>query len=261
MNLSSAHISRENAAKKLKISIRTLDRYIRRGFFDVQRLNRSVFISAPSFEKYYQDQIEKGLLETTATSTAKDAAESTKNSTTNHEAQGAIETIEVSEADPSEVGASMSGGVGSATRGPGIGERGGSGQSIRDHATLGKRHEQDYGPHAPGGIQPVGIYKSLYEAMQEKYEEQQKRLEGAHYRVGQLEAQVKNMVPLLEIKKERKRLEIMDRRYQDSIKIAKVRVIRTKQKFKREQLNKNVYIALVYGLLSLQPVFWILFQG
>lgn len=45
---------------------------------------------------------------------------------------------------------------------------------------------------------PTQIYQNLYEETRHKLDEANRRLEGANYRVGELEAQLKNTVPLLE---------------------------------------------------------------
>jgi hypothetical protein len=236
MNTQFRHISREKAAEQLNVSVRTVDRYIRRGFLEIKRLNRNVFISRPSFERYYQEQIDKGLVESkpkTNSSKAKPVTETIET----------IETIEVSESDASEAGARMAG--------PTVGTR------AHEANTIGGRHPHSYATESVS----VSIYKELYEELKEKNEEQVKRLEGAHYRVGQLEAQVKNMVPMLEFKQERKRLTAIDQQYKQDIKQAKVRVVQSRRLIETERFNKNVYIALVYGMLALQPVFWVLLQA
>ena len=66
---------------------------------------------------------------------------------------------------------------------------------------------------------------------------------------------------MLEFKKERKRLLLMDQKYKEGMKTAKLEVKKTKRLFETERLNKNVYIAIVYGLLGLQPVLWLLLMS
>ena len=229
MTLHAFNVSREYAADKLNVSIRTIDRYIRRGFLEVKRFNRNVYITAPSFKNYYQEQVDKGVIR----EEREDKGYTPPAQTSVGES---VETIEVSETDASEANTRFQG-------------------RTLEQDPIGGRHAHTY------DLQPVIIYKGLYEELKEKYEEQIKRLEGAHYRVGQLEAQLKNMVPLLEFRQERKRLELMDQQYKDDIRYAKVRVIETKRLVDSERFNKNVYIALVYGMLALQPVFWVLLQG
>lgn len=223
-------LTRKEVANRLKVSIRTLDRYIRRGYFDVKRIDRSVWISKPSFERYYQDQEKCKAFESGSTGLGASAQPA--------ESAESVETIQVSEDYPSEEGTQFTGG----------------GTAAKEKVKLSS-HEREY------QLTPVHIYKKLYEEAKVKYEDQSKRLEGAHYRVGQLEAQVKSMVPMLEFKKERQRLLLMDKQYKENIKEAKVRVVQTKRLFEEERLNKNVYIALVYGLLAAQPVLWLVAKG
>ncbi len=203
-------IPRETAAKLLNVSVRTLDRTIRRGFLRAERFDRNVFIPRPSFERYYEKQakrwglppLEEGEQEKVAT----------------------LEAIAMAGAKDGPIPVELT------------------------------SHERDY------DLKPVTLYKNLYEELKTKHEEQQRRMEGAHYRVGQLEAQLKNMVPLLEVKQERKRLEVMDRQYKATLQEAKVRVIQTRRVVEVERYNKGIYIALVYILLSLQPIFWVMIQ-
>lgn len=201
-------LTRNEVAEKLNISIRTLDRYIRRGFFEIQRSDRNVWISEPSFEDYYEKNYHE-------------------NSAKNEQNE------EISEAE-----------------------------TIPVTITTKQRPEPiELNPHEHGySLAPAQIYQSLYEELKEKYDGQVKRLEGAHYRVGQLEAQIKSMVPMIEFKKERKRLLLMDQKYKEDLRGAQIELKKTNRLFETERLNKNVYITLVYALLGLQPVLWLLMR-
>ncbi|MDP2624928.1 MAG: hypothetical protein Q8P27_01960 [Candidatus Peregrinibacteria bacterium] len=221
-------LSRQRAADLLKISIRTLDRYIRRDYFNTKRIGRSVWISTPSFEQYVGQKIES------------------------------LEGIEVSESDLSEtettpipVGTSThaTGEAFESTQGPMEYSQGGAFSSERIELTA---HEHPY------NLTPTHIYKSLYDELKEQYDEQVKRLEGAHYKVGQLEAQVKSMVPSLEFNKQKKQLLLMDQQYKEAVDEANMKLKRSKKIFESERLNKNIYIAVVYALLALQVTFWAL---
>lgn len=205
-----SHIPREIAAKLLNVSVRTLDRTIRRGFLRAERFDRNVFIPRPAFERYYEKQAHRvGLPPLSELNVGEEAVEAERASE-----PAPTASASVAEASPTPTVEFTS-------------------------------HKRDYGDE----IKPVAIYKSFYEELKTKYEEQQRRMEGAHYRVGQLEAQLKNMVPLLEVKQERKRFEE-----------AKIRVIQTRRVVETERYNKGIYIALVYILLALQPVFWVMLQ-
>jgi len=75
------------------------------------------------------------------------------------------------------------------------------------------------------------IYKKLYEEQKEEVRSFQRRLEGANYRVGQLESQVKESVPLLEHQK-------------------------LLTGHKKEVFNKKILYVLLGALLLAQPL-WI----
>ena len=190
-------LTREEAAKKLNISIRTLDRYIRRNCFDVKYSGRNVWLSRNSFSDYYKKNME-GLSEAS--------------------------------------GIALSGQ-----------------EQITAQAYLElTAHEHSYDT----ALSPVYIYKGLYDEVKESHDEQIKRLEGAHYRVGQLEAQVKSMIPMVEFKKQKDQLQLMDRKYRESLEEASRKLTKSKRLFEGERLNKNIYISLVYGLLALHVIFW-----
>lgn len=205
-------LSREEAARRLNISIRTLDRYIRRNYFDAKKVDHHIWISKPSFERYYQDYLDR--------------------------TQAATGSTEDSIDSPSEIPEVTSTIVESLP-------------SQAPRISLSS-HEHSY----ESDLHPATIYKNLYEDIKPKYEEQQKRLEGAHYRVGQLEAQLKSMVPLLELKKERQQVLLLERQHKETVNKASGHITRLKTLFQRERLNKNVYLALVYLLLALHIVFW-----
>lgn len=76
------------------------------------------------------------------------------------------------------------------------------------------------------------IYQKLYEEMRIEMKVFQQRLEGANYRVGQLESQVKSSVPLLEHQK-------------------------VLTGAKKERYNKKILYILLGAVLALQPL-WLL---
>lgn len=77
------------------------------------------------------------------------------------------------------------------------------------------------------------IYKSLYDEVQRDLKAFQQRLEGANYRVGQLEAQIESSVPL----REHQKLLVGH---------------------KKERYNKRVLYVLLAVVLGLQPIWLIL---
>lgn len=211
-------LTREEAADLLRVSVRTIDRYIRRRHFDVKRSGREVWISRSSFERFHEGQQVALVSETAATA--------------------AIATT--AQADTAKAGAYQSS------------EQDISGVSSDVFKTSDAftRHEHAY------PLTPAYIYKTLYEELKEKHDDQVKRLEGAHYRVGQLEAQLESTVPLVEFKKQRKQLLLMNDQYRATFKEAQQKLFRAKKCIEGERFNKNVYISLVYALLALHVVFW-----
>lgn len=225
-------LTREEASERLGVSVRTVDRYIRRHVFEVQRSGRQVWISQTSFENYLKNLP----FEPAATGTPSASPLKARH----------LLPQTVSESDVSE-----------AIAVPGRPETLAAERSAptRPTATF-TAHAHDY-DHP---LSPTYIYKTLYEELKEKHDEQVKRLEGAHYRVGQLEAQVKSMVPEMEYKKQQKQLLLMGEQLKTTVEEAQHKLLEAKKRVHTERLNKNVYISLVYSLLAMHIVFWALLR-
>lgn len=227
-------LSREEAAEALRISVRTLDRYIRRHYFDTKRSGRQVWISRPSFESFFEAQVRE--------------QEATK-------FLGSAEAHDLSEAPTRPISTPARGREAQSSAAEGSDTSAPTGEPLRAEFT----------PHAHAhsyehDLSPSQIYKTLYEEIKVQHDEQVKRLEGAHYRVGQLEAQVKSMVPMGEYKKQRKQLLLMNDQYKATVQEAQQKLLHAKKRVEGERLNKNVYISLVYALLALHVIFWGLLQ-
>lgn len=119
---------------------------------------------------------------------------------------------------------------------------------------------QILGDDVPGTKDPNSVYEILYKDTKDELKEYQRKLEVANYRVGHLEAELKNTVPLLEYKaashKSEQRENKLKRIAKDYIAKAKA----AKKELDIEKLNSKVYIVLLFGLLALQPVLWWLLQ-
>lgn len=102
------------------------------------------------------------------------------------------------------------------------------------------------------------VYKKLYSDLKEELREKQERLEIANYRVGQLEAQVKNSIPMLEYHKEcyeNKKLEDeLNQKLEEQIAV----VGKISSNLKYEKFNKRIFLIILLFVLALQPL-WILF--
>ncbi len=106
----------------------------------------------------------------------------------------------------------------------------------------------------------VDIYKKLYEELKEEVEIKQSRLEGANYRVGQLEAMVKESVPLLDHQRllsteKAARLEL-----EEETESLREKLERIKKKLKEESLSKKVYFVLLFIIMILQPLWLFVFM-
>jgi len=102
------------------------------------------------------------------------------------------------------------------------------------------------------------IYKDLYVETKKELKEKQDRLEAATYRVGQLETQAKNMVPMLDYNKKERALQeaysAMGQRAKQSEEI----IQKMEVKLRSERIAKWVYLSIVGLLLVAEPILFIL---
>ncbi|MFC1749437.1 hypothetical protein ACFL2V_11600 [Pseudomonadota bacterium] len=101
---------------------------------------------------------------------------------------------------------------------------------------------------------PSKIYKELYKEVQEELRTKQKQLEGANYRVGHLEAQLKDTVPLLDFQKAMTSEKALKKDLEGEVKFLKGASEDLKQKVKEEKINKMVYLIILFILMALQPL-------
>jgi hypothetical protein len=115
------------------------------------------------------------------------------------------------------------------------------------------------------------IYKNLYIETKAKFEQ-------ATFRIGQLESELANMVPLLEFQKQQKQLQETNQSYtrriqeieykgkvQSSHLLSKIEekenILKEKDKeVEIERLNKSIIAVILFVILFLQPVFWIILK-
>ncbi len=102
----------------------------------------------------------------------------------------------------------------------------------------------------------IDMYKKMYEELSLELRKRQDELEGAHYRIGQLEGQLRYAVPLPEHKSEILKLTESTQLLEQDVMEKQVRLKKIREAFYYEKLNKRIYFALVIGLLLLQPL-WI----
>jgi excisionase family DNA binding protein len=128
-------IGRDEAAKRIGVSTRTLDRWIRSGKLRYKNSGRAVFVHAGDFDILLKAH-----------------GRAFGNGHTNHQSNSQPDT---------------------------------------------EAHETT---HVTSSTNADSIYRKLYEDTAEELKAKQEKLEAAGFRVGQLEAQLKNSVPLIEYK-------------------------------------------------------------
>lgn len=104
------------------------------------------------------------------------------------------------------------------------------------------------------------VYKRLYEDLVEDHKEYQEKLNMATYKLGQIEAQLKYSVPLLQHHKEKRLLLSSHKRMETELSSAISEISELEQDYKIEKFNKHIYLIILLGLLLLQPIFWILLR-
>lgn len=101
------------------------------------------------------------------------------------------------------------------------------------------------------------VYKKLFEELQQELKIKQERLEGANYRVGQLESLVKESVPRLDYQKLLQQGKIIQEELQQGLKEERGKGEVLQIKLKEERSDKRIYLILLFIILLLQPL-WLL---
>lgn len=208
-------IDRKAAADMLKVSVRTIDRYLRKGALSKEEINGRILIRMKDLKPLME---QKAVL---ASALGTDQSEEEISTNTVH--------AEYQSPDSSVISTSAA--------------------------------QED-----------LQIYKKLYEELQEELKLKQERLEGANYRVGQLEGLLKESVPLLEYRKvlaienqKREELEDLLTKFEQetdllnqSLESRKGELDQIQKNLESERFNKKVFIIILVILFLLQPL-WLIF--
>jgi hypothetical protein len=100
-------------------------------------------------------------------------------------------------------------------------------------------------------------FKKLYKEIRDELREKQERLEVANYRVGQLEAQLRNCIPMLEYHKENYERKRNEEGLKDKLGEASQVIKKLSAKCRQQKLVKRVFLATLITVLALQPL-WLL---
>ncbi|MBN2095945.1 helix-turn-helix domain-containing protein [Candidatus Peregrinibacteria bacterium] len=203
------YVDRIEASKLLKVSTRTIDRYMRKYRFKIRKDGRRVLIKRIDVDRIIKDHIGRLV----------DINDDNFNDLMN--GNGAEKTDNVSSL------------------------------TIKDFKV--KKIKQG----EPGSVEER-IYKDLYQEVKNDLREKQERLEAATYRVGQLEAQTKNMVPMLDFTKKEKELQEAYVTIEQKNKQAGEAIEILQNKIRSERVAKWIYLSLVGLLLVAEPILFML---
>ncbi len=103
-----------------------------------------------------------------------------------------------------------------------------------------------------------GVYKKLFLELKEELHEKQERLEIANYRVGQLENQIKNSIPMLEYHRENYENKKKEETFKTEIEERKNLIEKLISQIKYEKFSKRIFIIIILIILALQPL-WLFF--
>jgi hypothetical protein len=116
----------------------------------------------------------------------------------------------------------------------------------------------------------ANIYEKLYSEAQTELKEARQRLEGANYRVGELEAKLKSTIPLLEYEKAQKENKRLISTVSE-LEVSVSEISRTKQQIElqakryfhsfSEERKKHLFYASLFGLLAVGWSFVFILQG
>ena len=202
-------LDRKAASKLLKVSIRTLDRYIKSKKVSTRNINGRIWLDKKELQNYKDRQsgqvrVGKNNLPTQGVSTDKETTEDDK-----------IIVYEKNE---------------------------------RQKISARKEKRDD----------TLVVYQKLYQGLKEELKEKQERLEIANYRVGQLETQLKNTMPLIQYHNETFTYKQNEEELKENLKKHQNTLNQVGRKLKAESTNKKIFLLFLLIILALQPL-WIVF--
>jgi hypothetical protein len=257
-------IDRKTAAELLNVSVRTIDRYLKSGKLASRHRKRNVYISR---EDILEEMDQKGI----EIEGAVDPAVRKTSGSVDNKINDVVGTTEDDEYEEITVKQEFS-----------------EPQPVQQQPVYVPQPEF---VGASSGLEDkvadsLEFYKNLYEVTKVELDEKSEKLEKMTFRLGQLEAKVEEMVPLVEFKKQQALLEENAAGYRAAIekeKTARVesesdlmRKIEQKERdldrhiakindLKRdvytEQKNKAVFAILTFMLLGALPIVWLALSG
>lgn len=201
------NLSRKAASKLLKVSIRTLDRYVKQKKMSSQVISGRIWLNKGEIESFKDKKDRPATIDKVDMS-----------------------TLEMSTHDDMDNGDNVD------------------------------NFEQEF-------VQPVATktkkgseeitYQKLFLELKEDLKEKQERLEIANYRVGQLETQIRNSIPMLEYHRENFERKKIESGLKEKLEESEGIIEKLKIKIRYEKYKKKIFIAILLIILALQPL-WLL---
>lgn len=204
------NLSRETAGKLLKVSVRTLDRYLKAKKVSSQIIDGRIWLDKDEIEAFRANKNKVIRVDTVSVSTS-----------------GVSIDDNVDKVDNDEVF---------------------SQDSVDPVST---KHER---PRSSSNE----TYKNLFLELKEELNEKQERLEIANYRVGQLEAQLRSSIPLLEYHREKYENKKVEEEFKTQLSESANMLKRLSLSIKYEKFSKRIFVGLLLIVLALQPL-WLFF--
>jgi hypothetical protein len=203
------NIDRKGASKLLKVSIRTIDRYIKSKRLSIQIVNGRVWLNRKEIAEFKGKLLKPVYVDKVIVSTSDMSIDDNVDR---------VDNVEVIDQEKEEKKSSK----------------------INENSISNE------------------IYKKLYFEAREELHEKQERLEIANYRVGQLESQIRNSIPLLEYHRENYERKKIEEEFVNKINESVSTLKKLSLEAKIATLKKRIAIGLFFTLLALQPL-WLLF--
>ncbi|MBU0577174.1 helix-turn-helix domain-containing protein [Patescibacteria group bacterium] len=210
--MSNTYVDREEASQILKVSTRTIDRYVRKYRFKTRKNGRRVLIRRVDVDKIIEDHIGQ-FVDIKSTNFDINLDNKSDDNDVSNVSNFKVKNLKV--------------------------------ESIKKSGESDESDEK--------------VYKTLYGEVKKELKERQERLEAATYRVGQLETQVKSMVPLLDYNRKEKELKEANLAIEQKALEGEQAIKKMENKLKAERIAKWIYLSLVGLLLVAEPIlflFW-----
>lgn len=200
----SQKIDRKTAAKQLKVSIRTVDRYIKSGKLKTDKENGRIWL--------YKKEINQ--------------------IQSRHKVDNVDNEMSIDKVDSSAT------------------------KNVHSLSTPKTRKAAEESKNTDNEV-----YKKLYEELHEEAKISRKRLEAANYRVGQLEAMVKESIPILDHQKLLADQTTARLHAESEMETALYTLENAKKTIKEMKISKRIYFYALFIFFLLQPLWLILLQN